>query len=422
VGCIDGIHFIAQEYVAGQNLKQLLLRRGPVEPIAAVSIIRQVSAALQRAGQRGVVHRDIKPENILIAPGGEVKVADFGLARASNQSLELTQVGITMGTPLYMSPEQVEGGVIDPRTDIYSFGVTCYQMLAGRPPFDGDSPLAVAVQHLRKAPERLENLRPDIPQGLCRIIHKMLAKVPGDRYQTAGEILRDLRELRLEGDDAQWTALLEEASPDWATRTDARMEATQQLDALMKTSARASLARPQLRPALLGLAAAFVIGAAAAWMLRPAPLLHYDRSELPPVVKLANGQAQFLYAEEIKTESAYRSVELHFPEDARYVNLARRRLAKLYLREGDLDAALTAYTQLANLPETEAQYRAIGLAGQLAVFIRRNEMVKAVAKHRELQPLLPELTDNELKEIADRFARTQEASAAGNPRPFLGAE
>jgi hypothetical protein len=200
------------------------------------------------------------------------------------------------------------------------------------------------------------------------------------------------------------------------------MEATQQLDALMKTSARASLARPQLRPALLGLAAAFVIGAAAAWMLRPAPLLHYDRSELPPVVKLANGQAQFLYAEEIKTESAYRSVELHFPEDARYVNLARRRLAKLYLREGDLDAALTAYTQLANLPETEAQYRAIGLAGQLAVFIRRNEMVKAVAKHRELQPLLPELTDNELKEIADRFARTQEASAAGNPRPFLGAE
>jgi eukaryotic-like serine/threonine-protein kinase len=422
VGCIESIHFIAQEYVAGQNLKQLLMRRGPIDTVAAVSIIRQVSAALQRAGQRGVVHRDIKPENILIAPGGEVKVADFGLARATNQSLELTQVGITMGTPLYMSPEQVEGGEIDPRTDIYSFGVTCYQMLAGRPPFDGDSPLAVAVQHLRKAPERLENLRPDIPQGLCRIVHKMLAKAPGDRYQSAGDILRDLRELRVEGSDAEWAALLEENSPDWNTRSDARMEATQQLDALMKTSARALQSPFRLRRAMLGAAAAFLAGGAAAWMLRPQSLLHYDPSKLPPVVKLNSAQAQFLYAEELQTETAYRSVELYFPEDARYVNLARRRLSKIYFRDGNLDAALATFTQLADLPETEAQYRAIGLAGQLAVFLRRNELPRAAAKYRELAPLLRELNDDELKAIVDRFARTQEASAARSSSGPAGAE
>jgi serine/threonine-protein kinase len=417
VGCIDGIHFIAQEYVPGQNLKQLLLRRGPVDAASAVSIIRQVSAALQRAAQRGVVHRDIKPENILIAPGGEVKVADFGLARVSNQSLELTQIGITMGTPLYMSPEQVEGGEIDHRTDIYSFGVTCYQMLAGRPPFDGDTPLAVAVQHLRKAPERLENVRPDIPQGLCRIVHKMLAKAPGDRHQSASEILRELRELRLEGSDADWSALLEDDSPEWTARTDARMEATQQLDALMKTSARAQVVRFRFRRVLLGAAAAFIVGCAAAWLLRPEPLLHYDPTELPPVVRLGTAQAQFYYAEEVDTESAYLSVEKYFPENARYVNLAQRRLAKLYLRDGELDKAMAAYTRLANLAETEVQYRAIGVAGQLAVFVRRNDLPKAALKWRELGPLMEHLYDPELKSIALQFGATQEASVA---RPWSG--
>jgi hypothetical protein len=140
------------------------------------------------------------------------------------------------------------------------------------------------------------------------------------------------------------------------------------------------------------------------------------------VVKLANAQAQFLYAEEVQTESAYRSVEAYFPEDARYVNLARRRLAKLYLRDGDLNAAMAAYTQLANLPETEAQYRAIGLAGQLAVHVRRNELEQAAVKYRELQPVFTELLDDELKSVVERFRRTLEESAAGSPRPFPGAE
>ena len=150
VGKSDGLHYIAQEYVKGQNLKQYLHRHGAVDSLLAVNIMRQVASALVKAAENRVTHRDIKPENILLATNGEVKVADFGLARvvAEGQKNHLTQVGITMGTPLYMSPEQVEGKAVDPRSDLYSFGVTCYEMLAGRPPFEGETPLNVAVQHL----------------------------------------------------------------------------------------------------------------------------------------------------------------------------------------------------------------------------------------------------------------------------------
>ncbi len=122
-------------------------------------------------------------------------MADFGLARVTTdgQAVNLTQVGVTMGTPLYMSPEQVEGRAVDPRSDLYSLGVTSFEMLAGRPPFEGDTPLSVAVQHLRTEPGRLENLCPDLPEGLCRIVHRLLAKNPAERFQTPAEVMRDLR-------------------------------------------------------------------------------------------------------------------------------------------------------------------------------------------------------------------------------------
>lgn len=195
VGHVDGIHFIVQEYVSGQNLSQLLARAGSLDVATAVGIMRQVAAALAKSAEQGIVHRDIKPENLMLSSAGEVKVADFGLARITQDSdqLNLTQVGVTMGSPLYMSPEQVEGKPLEPRSDIYSFGVTCYQMLAGRPPFTGDTALSVAVQHLKNTPDPLENVRPDLPPGLCRIVQKMLSKDPHSRYANGTEVLRDLR-------------------------------------------------------------------------------------------------------------------------------------------------------------------------------------------------------------------------------------
>jgi serine/threonine-protein kinase len=199
IGEAAGVHYMALEYVEGRNLRDYVARKGPPEVPLALSIMRQVGAALQRAGELGLVHRDIKPENILLTRKGEVKVADFGLSlpRLPGQpGPHLTQSGVTMGTPLYMSPEQVEGKPLDPRSDIYSFGVTCYHMLCGQPPFRGQTPFEVALQHVRSEPEPLASLRPDLPPELCAAVGKMMAKSPDDRYQTCGELLADLARLR----------------------------------------------------------------------------------------------------------------------------------------------------------------------------------------------------------------------------------
>jgi len=195
----DGFHFMVLEYVEGRNLRDFLDKKGPPELPVALSILRQIAAALQRAGESGIVHRDIKPENILVSRKNEVKVADFGLSRcftADEPPQNLTQSGVTMGTPLYMSPEQVQGHAIDPRSDIYSLGVTAYHLLAGVPPFKGATAFEVALQHVQAKPVHLAEHRPDLPADLCQCVMRMLAKRPEDRYQTAREILRDLAKLR----------------------------------------------------------------------------------------------------------------------------------------------------------------------------------------------------------------------------------
>jgi serine/threonine-protein kinase len=197
VGEHTGLHYMALEYVDGRNLREYLARKGSPDLPAALSIMRQVALALHRAAELGIIHRDIKPENILLTRKGEVKVADFGLSRMMEReaAVNLTQTGVTMGTPLYMSPEQVEGKPLDPRTDLYSFGVTCYHLLAGHPPFQGENAFAVALQHVNATPVPLTGLRPDLPPDLCAIVARMMEKNPDQRYQTPREILKDLKRL-----------------------------------------------------------------------------------------------------------------------------------------------------------------------------------------------------------------------------------
>jgi serine/threonine-protein kinase len=199
VGITEGLHYMALEYVEGRNLRDYLAKKGPPELPAALSLIRQAAAGLQRAHEAGIVHRDIKPENMLLNRKGELKVADFGLSRclaADQQPLNLTQTGVSMGTPLYMSPEQVQGTPADPRSDIYSFGVTCYHLLAGEPPFRGQTAFEVALQHVQNEPRPLGIIRPDLPPELCRIVHRMMAKAPDGRYQTCRDLIKDLVALR----------------------------------------------------------------------------------------------------------------------------------------------------------------------------------------------------------------------------------
>ncbi len=370
VGCIDGIHFIAQEYVAGQNLKQWLGRHRTADTRTAVHIMRQVVAALARASQQGTIHRDIKPENIMLARTGEVKVADFGLARVTSdgQAVNLTQVGVTMGTPLYMSPEQVEGRAVDPRSDLYSFGVTSYEMLAGRPPFEGETPLSVAVQHLRTEPERLENLRPDLPDGLCRIVHRLLVKNPADRYQTPNEVMRDLRALNVEGLD-QWPSGDDQWDvPELLAFAQARSEATMRLDAIMKSQT-AAIRR---RLAGVGLAAAVVVavlaGAAGAWLNRPD---YYLDVQAPAVERKESAELQYWHAIMLNTKEAWEAVIRYFPESTPinqfYAHLATHRLANWYRNNGQPGKAMLLYRELTACEQPQlAAYGFIGKANLLA--------------------------------------------------------
>lgn len=199
IGESDGLRYMVLEFVDGRNLRDYLARKGPPDLPVSLSVMRQVALALQKAHEQGIVHRDIKPENILVTRKVEVKVTDFGLSRfftPEAPATNLTQSGVTLGTPLYMSPEQVQGHTVDQRSDIYSFGVTCYHLLAGEPPFRGSSAFEVALKHVQEQPRPLSDLRPDLPAELCGMVHKMMAKNPGDRYQSAKDVLRDLVKLR----------------------------------------------------------------------------------------------------------------------------------------------------------------------------------------------------------------------------------
>jgi serine/threonine protein kinase len=190
VACFGGIHFLAEEYVAGPSLKAWLLARGPLEPLQALSVLSQVGSALVKSAQVGIVHRDIKPENLLVTPAGEVKVADFGLARVLEDDLELTQQGMTLGTPLYMSPEQAAGRPVDVRSDLYSLGASVYHLLAGQPPFTGATSLAVALAHQREQVMPLAAYRPELPAGLGRIVEQLLAKRPEERCDSPTDLLQ----------------------------------------------------------------------------------------------------------------------------------------------------------------------------------------------------------------------------------------
>jgi eukaryotic-like serine/threonine-protein kinase len=188
-GAFDGTYFIAMEYVDGPSLKDLV--KGGMAPKEAIDFTRQILSAARFAHRKGIVHRDLKPQNVLIDDEGRARVADFGIARAGENS-DITATGSVMGTAQYISPEQAQGKDTTPRSDIYSIGVVLYEMLTGRVPFEGESAVAVALKQVSEAPRRPSAINPNVPPALDAVVMRALAKDPEARFKDADAFLKAL--------------------------------------------------------------------------------------------------------------------------------------------------------------------------------------------------------------------------------------
>ena len=204
--------YIVMEYVEGRTLRQVLESEGRLYPQRALEITAQICTALDQAHRAGIVHRDVKPGNVMLTPAGEVKVMDFGIARAlTSTAATMTQTAAVIGTAHYLSPEQARGEHVDARSDVYSAGCMLYELLTGGPPFAGDTAVAVAYQHVREDPVPPSRLEPDVPASVDAIVLKAMAKNPANRYQTAADMRADV-ERALAGRPVEATPVLAEDS------------------------------------------------------------------------------------------------------------------------------------------------------------------------------------------------------------------
>jgi serine/threonine-protein kinase len=234
-GVDDWVAYIVMELVEGRNLRQVLAEEGALNPTRAIRIASQVADALDYAHRSGVIHRDVKPGNIILAEDDRVKVADFGIAKAAIDALEdasaagpgltdLTQSGAIVGTAKYLSPEQVDAGPVDGRSDVYALGVVLYEMLCGRAPFVGDTDVAVAMQHATATPLSPRQVRAGIPRALEAVVLRAMAKAPAQRFPTAAEMHTALLSVDLGPDDAVPAVRREDTPPGGVPPTFAQSE------------------------------------------------------------------------------------------------------------------------------------------------------------------------------------------------------
>ncbi|MDA7951277.1 MAG: protein kinase, partial [Pirellulaceae bacterium] len=315
-----------------------------------------------------------------------------------------TQVGVTMGTPLYMSPEQVEGKPLDSRSDLYSLGVTCYYLLTRKNPFDGESPLAVAVKHLQHTPPQLANLRPDLPKRLCQLIHKMLAKQIDQRPTTA-EIFEELQQLQQEHPIVPLSQTPSSITTPFAAFHSEPLSATRQLQRSLAGQTTSTYpSRFALILSGLFLLGAIGIGLFLATSSRPGDPLALAPGKVPGIEKLATAKQQFDAAFwNPNREEAYKSILDYFPEDGTaqttlYRLRAKHELAEYYLRNGPADLAKRYYTELTMANEQEwPEYPAIGYCRLVLIYHGENNTEKTLQYLPKAETLQGKLTDVDLQ-------------------------
>nr|MDQ6914677.1 protein kinase [Actinomycetota bacterium] len=193
-GEFDGTYYIAMEYLEGRSLKQIVQDEGPLAPERAIELVVQILRAARFAHQRGVIHRDLKPHNVIVDEEGRVKVTDFGIARAG--ASDMTETGSIMGTAQYLSPEQAQGHAVSAQSDLYAIGIVLYELLTGRVPFDGDSPVTIALKQVSELPVPPSAYNAAIPPELDALVLRALEKDPARRFTDAEEMSGALEELR----------------------------------------------------------------------------------------------------------------------------------------------------------------------------------------------------------------------------------
>lgn len=407
-------YYIAQELISGQNLREYLERNGALDPEQAIEILYGVASALDAAAIEGITHRDIKPENVMWSKSGAVKVADFGLARVGSDGdgsrADLTQAGLTLGTPRYMSPEQVQGQPVDPRSDLYSLGVTMYHLLAGRPPFEADDPLALAFAHVNETPKPLDRVRgnKDVPEWLIAIVAKLLRKDPAERFQSPGELLDALT-----GDDATQRSN--------TRRLAGAATATARLQRVADEEKR-NRARNRRRAIAISLIPLLCVGlgvAAASQVKRQtvADLLRPDK-----VPQRGSIEEQYLEAAERDDVQGWKAIGLYFPPGdsavkQAYVSKAGLQLARLYLEQNRPLEAESTLSELLNDPATDRKYRLIALARRVEAAKRLGDKMQADEAKRQLKAVYSDIKSSNAEAI-----RLFEAVFSGQERLDLGLE
>ena len=417
VGSVDSVFYIAQELIDGGNLRQRLEDQGAIGAEEAIELLVGVASALELAAEAGITHRDIKPENIMRSTRGIIKVADFGLARISTDmsasQTSLTQAGLTLGTPRYMSPEQVQGHAVDARSDLYSLGVTMYHLLAGRPPFEADDPLALALMQLQETPTPLDRARakrapdgqPDLPEWLIAVVTRLMNKSPQDRFQSPSELL-----------DAVHNEAAISTISGLGVGTAA---ATIRLQRAADESRRVTMRRRM--QFLAGVLLPLLITLYAGW--------RFEALGGPSVSQLLNPetvageesvQEQYLKAVDRNDEAGWRAVSQYFPPETGTINAgyhakSRIQLAAMFASQGRYEEAEEVLSELLRHPSLDSVYRTIALARRCINLEQWEKNNEAAEVRRELQSVYQELSaeNTEGRQFVDRVFTQSEKLLLG---------